>query len=954
MERLPSWMEVVKPDPIVLSERLDESLFAADLYRVLKGDAPREYQDPRRFAEQTYPTEGMVQLLSDVVRRLSGKGSSNPVIQIQTPFGGGKTHALIALYHLVKHGNEIKNSLLGERVLEKAGVSSYPKAEVAVFVGTVLNPKESPTPWGEIARQLGRYDVVRKADKDRYAPGRELLEKVVGDEPVLILMDEIAEFTARCEDNYYTQILAFCQELTETVSSLRRCCLVVTLPSSAPYGEKGERALRDLEQIFGRMQAIYEPVRGMEIYEIVRKRLFEMDGDWEEDAYRVVDEYISTYRQWSDAPEWAQSEDYRERMLRAYPFHPILIDWLVERWGSFHTFQRTRGALRLLGHIVQDNWHRYEREPQKAPPLIQPGHVDLNKPEIVEELMRHIEHGYRAVIQADIQERAPRIDSRMGDWSQYQVATRLATSIFLASFTAAGGGRKGASLPELKIAVWQPGLEPAVITEALNSLERTLLYLHEDNGLYLFSLQPSLVRLKFDYMERITADEIRKELERRLKELVKESGDWQVRITDKAEDVPDTRDLQMVVLPPETLGDEATQKVQKIFETKGNTPRVYRNALVVVTADKSGMERAEGQVKEFLALKRIEGSDEQKRLSPRDQQRLKEEKESANDESSRQLCNAYRFVFKQTEGGLEKLDMGTMSIGESLNLVKRVQDFLHRQDLLMTERVNPVQVKELIGSAKERNLEDIWQDYGKFPRLPILLNQKVLAEAVRMGVRQKLFAVRIYGREYYGDELPSGSNWVKDAVLLLEPKVSGLPPLPPATVPVVGVKVEDILTILQATPEVSVKEIYDRIWSQKHSEFKSEAEFREAFKSALEKGHEQGLWRLLIDKTPPIGEGIDISTLLNKGTICLGKASTVTRAAQPKVINVRLVIPIEKFGAFAITMANLHRLQLVGDHVEISFKTPSLQDNQIKQLKNALQETISQVGGEIQEPPEWR
>ncbi len=954
MERLPSWMDVVKPDPIVLSERLDESLFAADLYRVLKGDAPREYQDPRRFAEQTYPTEGMVQLLSDVVRRLSGKGSSNPVIQIQTPFGGGKTHALIALYHLVKHGNEIRNSLLGERVLEKAGVRSFPEAKVAVFVGTALSPIESPTPWGEIARQLGRYDVVQGADKERYSPGRELLEKVIGNEPTLILMDEIAEFTARCEDNYYTQILAFCQELTETVSSLKKCCLVVTLPSSAPYGEKGERALRDLEQIFGRMQAIYEPVRGMEIYEIVRKRLFEMSSDWQEDAYRVVDEYISTYRQWSDAPEWAQSEDYRERMLRAYPFHPILIDWLVERWGSFHTFQRTRGVLRFLGHIVQDIWHKYEREPQKAPPLIQPGHVNLDKPEIVEELMRHIEHGYRAVVQADIQERAPRIDSGMGDWSRYRVATGLATSIFLASFTAAEEGRRGASLPELKIAVWQPELEPAVITEALNSLERTLLYLHEQNGLYLFSLQPSLVRLKIDYMERVTTEEIRKELERRLKELVREGGDWQVRITEKAEDVPDTRELQMVVLPPEAPIDEAIQKVQRIFETKGANPRVYRNALVVVAADRNGIERAIGQVKEFLALKRIESSEERKRLSPRDQQRLKEDKETADDEASRNLCNAYRFVFKQTERGLEKLDMGTMSVGESLNLVKRVQDFLHQQDLLMTERVNPVQVKELMGGAKKRDLEDIWQDYGKFPRLPILLNRRVLAEAVRLGVRQKLFAVWIDGREYFGDEPPYGSDWVKNAVLLSEPTVSELTPSPPVTAPVATIMVEDILTVLQETPEAQVKEVYDQIWSQKRSGFKSEAEFREAFKSALEKGHEQGLWRFLIGKTPIASEKIDISTLLNKGTICLEKAPAVTRAPQPRVISVRLIIPSEKFGAFAMSMASLYQMQLVGDHVEISFKTPPLRDEQQRQLKIALQETVSQISGEIQEPPDWK
>jgi predicted AAA+ superfamily ATPase len=956
MERLPSWMEVVKPDPIVLSERLEESLFAADLYSVLKGTAPREYQDPRRFAEQTYPTEDMVQLISDVVRRLSGKGSSNPVIQIQTPFGGGKTHTLIALYHLVKHGREIRNSLLGEMVFEKVGISSFPEAKVAVFVGTVPNPEESPTPWGEIARQLGRYDVVRRADEGRYSPGRELLEKVIGNEPTLILMDEVAEFAAKCGQDYYTQFLAFCQELTETVNSLKRCCLVVTLPSSAPYGERGERALRDLLQIFGRMQATYEPVRGMEIYEIIRKRLFEMDNDWEEDAYRIVDEYISAYRQWSDAPEWAQSEEYRERMLRAYPFHPLLIDWLIERWGSFHTFQRTRGALRFLGHIVQDIWRKYEKEPQKAPPLIQPSHVNLTKPEIAGELMKHIDPGHRAVIHADIQERAPRIDSGMGDWSQYRVATGLATSIFLASFTAAEERQPGATLSELKIAVWQPGLEPAVIPGTMTSLDKTLLYLHEENGLYFFSLQPSLVRLKIDFIERVPADEIRKELERRLKELVKESGDWQVRITDKAEDVPDTRDLQMVVLPPETPIEEATQKVQKIFETKGANPRIYRNALVVVAADRNGKESAERQVKEFLALERIESSEERKRLSPRDQQRLKEDKENAGEESSRELCNAYRIVFKQTEEGLERLDMGTMSIGESLNLVKRVQNFLHRQDLLMTEKVNPAQVKELMGDAKEKALEDIWQDYGKFPRLPILLKRGVLAEAVRMGVRQKLFAVRIDDREYYGEELPSGSDWVKYAVLLSEP--TGKPEVPQhirPTTPVGTVGVEDILGALQGTSEARVKEIYDQIWSQKRSEFRSEAEFREAFRNAIERGRDQGLWELRIGKTPVVGEGIDMSTLLDRGTIHLKKAPVVPPGVpQPKVISVRLVIPSEKFGTFARSMANLHQLQLVGDHVEISFKTPPLRDEQRRQLKNALQETISQIGGEIQEPTEWK
>jgi hypothetical protein len=259
-----------------------------------------------------------------------------------------------------------------------------------------------------------------------------------------------------------------------------------------------------------------------------------------------------------------------------------------------------------------------------------------------------------------------------------------------------------------------------------------------------------------------------------------------------------------------------------------------------------------------------------------------------------------------------------------------------------------------MGDAKEKALEDIWQDYGKFPRLPILLNRGVLAEAVRMGVRQKLFAVRIDDREYYGEELPSGSDWVKYAVLLSEPtrKPEVPQPIQPIVITPVGtVGVEDILEALQGTSEARVKEIYDQIWSQKRSEFRSEAEFREAFRNAIERGRDQGLWELRIGKTPVVGERIDMSTLLDRGTIHLRKAPV---APQSKVISVRLVIPSEKFGTFARSMANLHQLQLVGDHVEISFKTPPLRDDQRRQLKNALQETISQIGGEIHEPTEWK
>jgi len=1001
MEKLNSWTEIVKPDPIVFSERLDESIFAADLYDVLRGEAAREYQDPERFAERTYPTEGMVQLLSDVLKRFEGKGGANPVIQIQTPFGGGKTHSLIALYHMAKNGDKLKASLLGEKVMEKSGITRFPSVKVAAFVGTVADPLKSKTPWGTIAEQLGQYDKVSENDQKRVAPGRETLEQVIGREPTLILIDEIAEFVARCPDDYQTQVLTFCQVLTETVRSLDRCCVIVTLPSSAPYGERGEKALRSLEQIFGRMQAIYEPVSGMEIYEVVRRRLFNFPDGWERDAIAVVDEYMLNYRRWSDAPDWAQSEDYREKMVRAYPFHPLLIDWLYERWGSFPTFQRTRGVLRFLGHVVHDKWKRQTEDRRKRTPLIQPAQVNLSRPEIEEELIRHIGHEFRSVIQADIRERAPRIDDGMGDWRIYKVATSLATSIFLSSFTTAEGDRKGASLSELKVAVWRPGLEPAVISDALNSLNRSLLYLHEREGLFLFSLEPNLTRLRLDYEERVTRGEIQQELEKRLRKLLEAKGDWEVRIGEKPEDIPDIRDIQMVVIPPSMRREEAEKIAKEILERKGVNPRVYRNSLVIIFADEQKIVDAERAVKTFLALSKIERSEDKKRLSPNDLKRLSKDKDEAEEDSLRRICEAYRFVVKLTQEGAELMDMGSLGYGESTRIVERVTKFLAKQDLLMEKRVNPQQVRELMGDASEKTVKEIWEQYGKLPRLPILLSKDVLAETIRQGVMQKLFAIRIGNLEYYGDDVQlPGTDWIDEAILLKEP--TGEP----------TVSAEEILAVLEGKEEESVNSIYRRLWGQKQRFFASEIEFGEAFRRAILEGIGKQLWQVQIDGNPFVGEDVGLQTLL-KGTLVLLKMEervtvqdilaalkgkkkesvssiyqqvwrqkgknfvseakfkeafqrainegierqlwqvqngmlVLVEKPRGEVLRVQMEVPTEQIGAIAMTFASLNQMGLMGDLIEIAFKTPKLTEEQKQQLGSILTEAVKQVGGKIQ------
>ena len=321
---------------------------------MVSGRGPLEYRDAATFFRRTYPTQGLVNLMAAVLSRLAGQGRGEAVIQIQTPFGGGKTHALIALYHLFAAWDPWSDAPpdVVSWALEAAGVDGVPSARVVSFVGTASDPLAGRTPWGVLAEALGNYSLLEPHDQARRAPGKDLLHLLIGDEPTLILMDELAEYVVKAKD-YGEQVLAFLQELTEVVKVSPRCALVVTLPSSAPYGEEGERALQQLQRIFGRVEAIYTPVEGEEVYEVVR-RLFGTPPDPLQ-ARRTAESYWQLYqRLGDDVPRGARERAYRERLQRAYPFHPELIDVLFERWSTFPTFQRTRGVLRFLAEVVAD------------------------------------------------------------------------------------------------------------------------------------------------------------------------------------------------------------------------------------------------------------------------------------------------------------------------------------------------------------------------------------------------------------------------------------------------------------------------------------------------------------------------------------------------------------------------------------------------------------------------
>lgn len=766
---LPPWWEIAIPHKDIREGRLAD--FAVDLSGVLKGEGSIDYIDPEIFFSRTYLTKGLENLIKEVLLILSGKEESR-VIQLQTPFGGGKTHALVALYHLLKEGEQLSQVPEIKNLLESCGLEEIPKAEVAVFVGTVPDPLSGKTPWGEIAEQLGAYEEVEEHDRRRITPGREILEGILkSKKPVLILMDELTEYIVKVRE-FEDAVFAFCHELTEAVNSQKQCALVCTLPSSAPYGERGERVLSQLSRIFGRMKTIHTPVEGEEIYEILRKRLFEDCGDVKIHR-QVARQYLELYQTLGEeVPRECREVRYLEKMEKAYPFHPELVDMLFERWGTLPTFQRTRGVLQLLATVVHDLFIR-----QYPVPLIQPAHVNLANPQIRRLFIEHIGEVFESVIGSDISgesAKAVMLDRQMGsEYARFNVANALATSIFLYSFS--GGERKGLTPQRLRLAFLREGIPPAIVGDALRRLEGELWYLHfdEKNNLYYFSSMVGLNKVIIDKEEAIKKEDIQNEIRKRIEKMAGEGFD--IYIWPKAsEDIPDNRRLKLIILPLDfTASEERTRSILREFIDKhGVGFRSYKNTLIFLIADEDELGALETAVRHFLALKEIKEEEETfKSLSEMDRGRLEQKLRESDDPVSLRILSTYRHLAVGSREGVQIFDMGIPSLGGRLSLCARAKDFLQEQEILLS-KISPKAMMDKAFSEedKEKSVSEIGEAFLKYPGLPILERETVLKNTIAEGVQKGVFGLLKEGRIVFGEAL-SVEEIPEDAVIIRKEEI---------------------------------------------------------------------------------------------------------------------------------------------------------------------------------------
>lgn len=788
MSGLRPWLQIARPRNDIADGSFDESLFAADLGMVDRGRGPADYLDPITFCEKTYLTENLLAFLRELAARLDRDMSAAGVYRLQTEFGGGKTHTLLAAYHLFCDPARVSDTPFVRDLREKLGRAAFPRAKVVVLEGGALaagepdpdiHDAEVRTLLGHLAYRLGgqpAFAAVTEQDRNlRGSSTTQLAALLDAHTPCVILLDEMLQYLTKAlnvrshEGNLAATTITFVKELCSAASNVPRAAVVATLTSShqEDYSNlAGEDMQQRLSQVVGRSENIITPVEGDDIFPILHRRLFSAIGSYQ-DRRRVADAYADWYQSLADAvPTVYREANYRERLTLAFPFHPELVDILTNHWGSLSGFQRTRGALRILAHTVKALSQRRHNAP-----LIHPGDVSLADPGIRGEIIRFAGESFKSALNADIirpSAIAPAEDHRRGGMvEELGLATGLATTAFLNSFSSARV--VGASAAQMLIGVGRPGLSRGLIEDVRDALEASLWYMRLEGGRYRFTTEPNLNKVVLEREGAVTDDMIEALVREAIARAAPNTSELRVesRVYDSS-DLPDKQQLTLGVLDPDLRvnGDVAKETLwaaHEVLEHCGTRWRANRNAAMLIAADMAGMSKARASARNLAALRDL--NDDKHRLArfnTEQREQFARRLDSAQERLPQQVIIAYRHLLLlggNSDGGvkLDHIDLGPARA--SATITGRVLDYLRSADRIIETTLAPAALLaarfDLLPQGTEAvELDKLLSYFYQIPRLPKLASPAVLRQALAEGVRRGLFG------------LASGSAWdAEDAVL---------------------------------------------------------------------------------------------------------------------------------------------------------------------------------------------
>lgn len=775
---LKPWREVVTPHKDVASGRYQQAEFAADLWQVHLGQGTDEYRDPVEFFRRTYLTDSLKGMLVGAVRRLAGEGG-DPVVQLQTNFGGGKTHSMLALYHLFS--SIAPSELPGiDAVMQEAAATKLPAARRVVLVGNRIspgNPTTKPdgtvvrTLWGELAWQLGGQKAfARLAADDEHAtsPGDILRQLFIEYGPCLILIDEWVAYARQLHDQsdlpaggFETQF-TFAQVLTESAKLAQNCLLVISLPASdtavSPHsraddvevgGERGRQALDRLRNVIGRVESSWRPASAEEGFEIVRRRLFEplTDPAQFKDRDVVARAFADFYRtQHHEFPPECRDADYEKRIRAAYPIHPEIFDRLYNDWSTLVKFQRTRGVLRLMAAVIHSLWEKGDKNP-----LILPANISIDDPRVQFELTRYLPDNWVPVIEKDVDGPSSlplRMDAEVSNLGKFAACRRVARTIYLGSAPTATAAHRGLEDRLIKLGCVMPGESSAVFGDALRRLAGAATYLYQDGPRYWYSTQPTVTKLAEDRAEQLKRDpdKIMGELDKRLRADVRQTGDFS-RIhpmPQSGQDIPDDQDARLVVLSAEYSyskepGNRAEAAAKAMLESRGHTPRLYRNTLVFLAADTTRLQDLDEAVRRYLAWESILSEREGLELAPQQVKQVETQLNSAGSAVAARLPETYQWLLVPVQTSPQApVEWQALRLSGQEPLAVRASKKLKGDELLLTSFAGTRLRMELdripLWRGDHVPIKQLVDDFARYIYLPRLKNPSILLGAARDGL----------------------------------------------------------------------------------------------------------------------------------------------------------------------------------------------------------------------------
>jgi len=830
---LKSWREVLRPHEDVATGNYSASEFAADLYMVSQNEGSSEYVEPIEFFRRTYLTEGLKELLDRGIRRISGDENASPIINLQTNFGGGKTHSMLALWHLF--GGAPTSSLTQEvqdvvanRTLPKkvnrvalVGIHLSPGAPLVKPDGTKVN-----TIWGELAWQLDgkkAFEFVAEADATRTNPGEGLRKLITAYSPCLILIDEWVAYARQLwerEDlpggTFDTQF-TFAQSLTEVVKTVPGAMLVISIPASHDPdkdgqsggsalevgGPNGQEALQRLQNVVRRVADQWRPASAQESFEIVRRRLFvEPDAAALADISAVARQFVNFYSQHvGEFPRDCSDISYEARIRAAYPIHPELFDRLYEDWSTLERFQRTRGVLRLMSAVVHALW-----ESQDAGPLIMPGSLPLDVPSVLSEITQYLPDSWKPIVDADIDGSGStpvQIDSERPLFGQRALTRRLARTIFVGAAPTLKSSHIGAEKPRIWLGVAIPGDTIGNFGSALDLLSQRATYLYADGHRYWFDTQASVTRTAADYADRLRdkPEEVWLEIVSRLRanENRNRGAFSGVHIApDTSADIPDEDSARLVILHPshshsKNAQDSLAMKfAQESLEKRGSAQRINKNMLVYLAPDTKRLEELMEAVRDLLAWQNIASRIEEMNLSPQQAKQATTRRDQANEGVTSRIAQTYIWAIvpeqpdpsKPIEWTVEKAE------GQETSLAARASEKLVRAGLF-TDIASPRMIRMDLDSKLSKawesghlNVGQLWAFYCSYPYLTRMKNRKVLADAISESLSGMMFEEEGFALaegfesatgNYIGLVLPGAGGFfgaITDQTLLVKPEVA--------------------------------------------------------------------------------------------------------------------------------------------------------------------------------------